>query len=148
MKFYTSYFYQIRFLKPYQLAFSTAMWNPAFFREEHVDSEGRLMGLRATPFIPGPICKNDCHGPENCLLTPKNCLFLQHYMTQLRRLDFNKTIKRFEEIAYAVKEDLKFKEEPEILLIVYEAPTNLCSERGPIQQWFAENNMPIQEWHL
>ena len=92
MKFYTSYFAQIRYFKPYQLAFSTAMWNPAFFRTEHIDSEGRLIGLRANPFIPGPLCRNDCHGPERCLLRPEDCLFLKHYMMQLKRLKIQEII--------------------------------------------------------
>ena len=146
MKFYTSYFSQIRYFKPHQLAFSTAMWNPAFFRTEHIDSEGRLIGLRANPFIPGPLCKNDCHGPQNCLLQPKNCLFFKHYRTQLDRLKIKDVIKRFKEIAEKVQQDLGFQEEPEIILIVYEAPDNPCSERGVIQQWFRDNGIEIEEY--
>ena len=146
MKFYTSYFSQIRHFKPYQLAFSTAIWNPAFFRNEHIDSQGRLIGLRANPFIPGPICKNDCRGPEKCLVTPNECLFLKHYYMQLSRLNFNEIVAKFEEIARKVQQDLGFKEEPEIVLIVYEAPDNPCSERVVIQKWFKENGINIQEY--
>lgn len=146
MKFYTSYFSQIRHFKPNQLAFSTAMWNPAFFRNEHIDSEGRLIGLRADPFIPGPICKNDCRGRARCLLTPDDCLFLKHYYMQLKRLNFDKIISKFEEIARKVQQDLGFVEEPEIILIVYEAPDNPCSERVVIQKWFKENGIDIEEY--
>ena len=146
MKIYTSYFSQIRHFKPYQLAFSTAMWNPAFFRNEHIDNEGRLIGLRANPFIPGPICKNDCRGPEKCLVTPDECLFLKHYRIQLDRLKIEDIITRFEAIAREVQKDLGFIEEPEIILIVYEAPSNPCSERVVIQQWFKDNGIEIEEW--
>ena len=48
-------------------------------------------------------------------------------------------IKRFEELAQKVQQELGFKEEPEIILLVYEAPTNPCSERRVIQEWFKEN---------
>ena len=146
MKFYTSYFSQIRYFKPYQLAFSTAMWNPAFFRNEHIDNEGRLIGLRATPFIPGPICKNDCRGREKCLMAPDECLFLKHYYIQLKRLNVDEIVAKFEEIARKVQQDLGFEEEPEIILIVYEAPDNPCSERVVIQKWFRENGVDIQEY--
>ena len=146
MKFYTSYFSQIRHFKPYQLAFSTAMWNPAFFRTEHVDDMGRLIGLRANPFIPGPICKNDCHGPEYCLLKNGDCLFLKHYRMQLDRLKIRDIMARFETIAQKVKEDLGFEEEPEIILLVYEAPSNPCSERRVIQEWFRDNGIEIEEY--
>lgn len=146
MKFYTSYFYQIRYFKPYQIPFSTAIWNPAFFREVHIDINGVINGLRANPFIPGPICKNDCRGPEHCLVTPDECLFLKHYRMQLNRLKIDQIITRFEEIAREVQKDLGFNEEPEIILIVYEAPNNPCSERRVIQEWFRDNGVEISEY--
>ena len=146
MKYKISYFYQIRFFKPYQIPFSTAMWNPQWFLPEHIDKNGVMNGLRANPFVPGPICKNDCHGPENCLVTPQTCLFLKHYYMQLKRLNFNKVINRFEEIANEVKNDLGFTEEPEIILIVYEKPDNPCSERVVIKQWFKDNGVILEEY--
>ena len=147
MKFYTSYFSQIRYFKPHQLAFSTVMYNPSFFRQEHIDSEGRLIGLRANPFIPGPICKNDCRGPEHCLSRPESCVFLKHYRMQLNRLKIKDVLNNFERIAREVQNDLGFEEEPEIILIVYEVPTNPCSERRVIQEWFRDNGIDIQEWN-
>lgn len=145
MKFYTSYFYKIRFFKPYQIPFSTAMWNPHFFQYEHIDANGVLNGLRANPLVPGPICKNDCKGPEKCMSRPQSCLFLKHYRMQLDRLKFNEIIQKFEDIAAKVKNDLGFEEEPEIILIVYEAPNNPCSERRVIQEWFRDNGVECKE---
>ena len=34
-----------------------------------------------------------------------------------------------------------------IVLIVYEAPNNKCSERGPLQIWFNENGVKLEEWN-
>lgn len=145
MKIYTSYFYQIRFFKPYQIPFSTALYNPGWFGER-IGKNGVIYGLRATPFIPGPLCRNDCHGREHCLLKPGNCLFLEHYRKQIYSLNFNRVMYKLTNIVKQVQADLGFTEEPEIMFIVYEAPDNPCSERGVIQDWFRDNGVDIQEY--
>lgn len=151
MKFYTSYFYKIRFMKPHQIPFSTAVWNPKFFSrggKPFFDKNGVINGLRAMPLVPGPLCSNDCRGPEQCATkNPANCNFLKHYRQQLDQLDFNFVTNRCEEIANAIKNDIGFKEEPEIILLVYETPKNPCSERCVIQEWFKDNGITCEEWN-
>jgi hypothetical protein len=39
-----------------------------------------------------------------------------------------------------------FKNEPEIILLVHEAPNNLCSERIPLQELFKNNGIDVIEW--
>lgn len=145
MKFYTSYFSQLRHFKPYQIPFSTAMWNPQFFQTEHVDKNGVMIGLRALPFVPGPLSKNDCHGPEKCYSQPQTCIFLRHYRQQLDKLKFDKIIEKFEDFAADIQKELGFVEEPEIVLLVYEAPNNQCSERRVIQEWFKDHGVQCEE---
>ena len=146
MKVYTSYFYQIRFFKPHQIPFSTAMWNPAWYKTDYIDNNGVINGLRVPPLIPEKRCANQCIGREKCKLQPRYCNFLKYYQEQLARLDCSKILNRCAEIAYQIKNDLGFEEEPEIIFIVYEAPDNPCSERVVIQKWFRENGIDIQEY--
>lgn len=150
MKFYTSYFYKIRFMKPYQIPFSTAIWNPKFFSrggQPFFDKNGVINGLRVMPLVPGPLCENDCRGPENCQSKdPKSCSFLKHYRQQLDELDVSAVTNRCEEIARQIQQDIGFIEEPEIIFIVYETPKNPCSERRVIQEWLHDNGVECEEW--
>lgn len=147
-KVYTSYFYQVRNFKPNCLGFSTAIWPPKYFHAGNpsLDKNGVLVGLTAPPFAPGPLCEGDCHGPKECTSKPNDCAFLKHYRQQLDQLDIKEIMAQFERIAAAVQEDYKFKGEPQIILIVYEAPSNQCSERTVIQQWFRDNGVECEEW--
>ena len=138
-------------MKPHQIPFSTAIWPPSFFHagSPAPDKNGVLLGLRANPFIPGPLCEGDCKGPNCCNLkidSAEKCNFLKHYRQQLDKLNFNKVIKRLEELGLVAKEELGFEEEPELILIVFEAPQNPCSERRVIQEWFSDHGMEIEEW--
>lgn len=150
MKFYTSYFYQVRFFDPHIIPFSTAMWPPHWFlnwKGPHKDKNGVWNGLEVDPLIPSQDLDGECMGPERCkAIKNGNCPFLQMYRKQLFSLDFNKVINRLIEIAYEIKQDEGFTKEPEIAILVYEAPQNICSERRVIQEWFTAHNYPITEW--
>ena len=155
MKIYISYFYQIRFFKPYQIPLSTACFDPKWFHEmtgdqkhKFKDKNGVWNGLRAEPFMPGEACEGLCYGPEHCdSKDPTVCPFLRRYHIQLNHLDFNDIIARFECIATKVQAESKFAEEPEVVLIVHEAPSNPCSERWPLISWFAEHGYELKEWN-
>ena len=41
---------------------------------------------------------------------------------------------------------LGFLDEPEIMLIVHEAPDNPCSERVPLQEYFKEHGINVEEY--
>ena len=153
MKIYTSYFYQIRFMKPYMIPLSTAKFSPKWFHQNKgqdfvwKDKNGVYNGLRAPVFAPGPMCEGLCRGPENCLTqSPQSCLFLNAYRYQLNQLNYNDIISRCEKMGNRIKSIENFFEEPVIMLIVHESPINLCSERIPIQEWFAQHGKEVKEW--
>ena len=155
MKIYISYFYMVRFMKPYMIPLSTAKYSPKWFHQnkgqnyQWKDKNGVWNGLRASVFAPGPMCENLCHGSENCdIHDPTKCLFLKTYRYQLDQLDYNDIIKRCENIANHIKMHEQFKEEPIIILLVHEAKDNPCSERKPIQEWFASHGKKVTEWEI
>lgn len=146
MKFYISYFYAVRFMKPQTIPLSTAVWDPFWFYKHqqgnvYVDKNGVMNGLRATPFV--PIYHGGCEGCDKT--NQSTCKFMQEYRKQLKALDFNDMMKRFESIAARVYQGA---EEPEIVLLVHEAPNNPCSERWVLFDWFKEHNIEIQEYPL
>ena len=151
----TSYFYQVRFFKPYQLGFSTAVWDPKWFHDfqpqnhTFIDKHGVLNGLRVPPLAPKCDSCIYCGQTSNELELAKNwkCEFLSAYEKQLDSLDIDKILKRLNEIALAAKEQLGFIEEPQIILLVHEAPTNPCSERWVIQNWLGQNGIESKEFN-
>ena len=150
MQIYTSYFYQVRFMKPYMIPISTAKWGPAWFKQGHPwkDKNGVWNGLYAPMFAPGPMCDNLCRGPETCeTMSPRSCLFLKAYRYQLDQLDYNNIITRSENLGNYIKSLEHFSQEPVIIYLVHEAPNNSCSERRVIQEWFAANGKEVVEWN-
>jgi len=148
MKIYTSYFYKVRFFKPNQLGFSTAKWDPKWFHEnqgqEHIflDKRGVLNGLRASVFAP---INTDCGGQKNCSMDPASCSFIKAYSEQLSKLDFDLIMRAFEHKVNILTDKGFLTEEPDIILLVHEAPTNPCSERVPIQEWFQSHGVEVTE---
>ena len=154
MKIYTSYFYQVRFMKPYMIPLSTARFDPKWYHQNKgqgyvwKDKNGVYNGLRAEPFAPDASCEGLCRGKENCETgSPQTCLFLKTYRYQLDQLDYNNIISRCERIGNYVKALEGFNEEPVIILLVHEAYNNPCSERKVIQDWFASHGQEVLEWH-
>lgn len=149
MKIKTSYFYQIRNFKPYQIPLSTAISDPAWYHSKtgdyYIDKNGVINGLRIGMLQPqrslGYLC-----GGKNCMQKPNSCEFLRAYYGQLCLLDFKKLMCLLEQTADVMQNFLKFGEEPEIILIVHEAPTNPCSERKVIQQYFKEHGIACTEF--
>ena len=153
MEIYTSYFYQVRFMKPYMIPLSTAAWDPRWFHktrgQEYVwkDKNGVYNGLRTSVFAPGSLCVGLCRGPENCATgSPQTCLFLKTYRYQLDLLDYDDVIARCKRMGEYIQSLEKFPEDPVIMLLVHEAPQNPCSERRIIQEWFAAHGKEVVEW--
>ena len=73
MKIKTSYFYQIRNFKPYQIPLSTAISDPAWYHSKtedyYIDKNGVINGLRIGMLQPqrslGYLC-----GGKNCMQKP------------------------------------------------------------------------------
>lgn len=140
MKIKTSYFYQIRNFKSNMIPVSTALSDPKWYvpadgKEYYIDKRGVVCGLRYEPLIVQPTwggCPCEFHKKGRPL-----CGFLQEYRRGLYQfVDKEKTLKAFEYCANKFKKELGFKEEPIIVLMVYEAPNNPCSERAALQEFF------------
>ena len=149
LKIFISYFYNLRFFKPYQIPLSTAVWDPKWYhnwkgnREVFLDNNGVLNGLRIEELNPKKC--NACGCPCK-VKNPEKCWFLKTYRDGLHKINFNTLMEKLEVIASGWKNTAGFSEEPEIILLVYETPDNPCSERVPIIEWFAENGVEVKEW--
>ena len=149
----TSYFYQIRNFKNNMIPISTAIFDPYWFHNftkdySYIfkDKRGILNGIRIESIIEqGKKCKEEgdicpCNNKDN-----KTCSFLRKYRENLEKIDFNKMLLDMEDLAnsYAITNNIK--EEIIIVLIVYEVPTNLCSERKSIQDFFNSHGVECKE---
>lgn len=152
MKIYTSYFYQLRFFKPYMIPLSTAVWDPKWYHNNYdqdytfVDKNGVINGLRCEALHPGPFCEGACRGTTGnapgCTHDPESCAFLKLYLAQLNKLDKADYLRRIENLCRKVQKELGFTEEPVAVLMVHEAPSNPCSERLALQQWAGCTELP------
>ena len=150
MKIYTSYFYQLRFFKPYQIPVSTAIWDPKWYHEfrdqNHIwkDKNGVWNGFRFELLNPESCGAVSCCP---CLeRKPESCEFLRSYLSGLRRQNFDSIISFLNRAAEFIKSEEGFDEEPEIMLLVHEDPGNPCSERLPLQEYFKEHGIEVSEW--
>lgn len=86
-------------------------------------------------------CQKDCPYKNKA----PNCQFMETYYKYLKTLDFEKMIKEFDRISKDVQKINHYTEEPEIVLMVYEAPSNPCGERPCLQRWFKDNGYDLKE---
>lgn len=146
MKIKTSYFYQIRNFQPWIIPVSTAMWDPTWFKppkgkEYYIDKRGIICGLRYEPLIVQGLVHGTCPCEEKA---PAACTFLSEYKKLLETVDFDRMIKAFTYCSEKFKRPFD-EEEPIIALMVYEAPSNLCSERIALQQYFQSHGYNCNE---
>lgn len=147
-KIYTSYFYQIRFFTPNMIPLSTAMWDPKWYYKNYqgdwyIDGRGVINGLRVEPFMPGQNLEGYCS--KECGQNPEYCKFLRGYKKQLDGLNFEDVMTRLRNLVNKVA-NYRNIVNPVPVFIVHEAPSNPCSERIPIQQWFKEHSIECEEW--
>lgn len=151
MKVCISYFYKVRFFKPWMIPVSTAVWDPKWFHNFLgpdmivLDKNGVYNGIREPKLAPGPSCNGLCRGKDNCSSNPEECDFLRAYKEQLDKLDFNELMGFFEQLGDFVCTSNKLGEEPVVVLLVYETPDNPCGERWPLKQWFKEHGYDLEE---
>lgn len=156
MKIYVSYFYMIRFFNKNLIPLSTAIWDPKWYHDfkgqeyYYRDDNGVINGLRCDILHPEPHndicmhCKDENGNKQN---SPDDCSFLKVYMEQLRRIPFPEFYKRLESYCDIIHNEFPDIENPDIVLIVHEAPDNPCSERSVLFKWFEENGHKIEEWN-
>jgi hypothetical protein len=142
MKFsiFTSYFYQIRNFTSNLIPVSVCLRDPVWYRppqgkEYYIDKRGVVNGLRYEPLIV------QRYGVYTCPCEHKDqtpfCPTMIEYENLLKSLvDKEKTLKAFEFCCNKFKKELNLKKEPIICLMIYEAPTNPCSERIALQHFF------------
>lgn len=151
MKFYTSYFYQIRNFTPNMVPLSTACGDPAWYhagRDKsfvYFDNNRVCNGLRAEMLHPDKSCAGLCEGGFACPDTPDKCAFLWRYAQQLEKVDFMDFIERCRRILKQVKVCNHFEGEGIIVLMVHEAFGNPCSERRTLQEWVMSHGLPCHE---
>lgn len=158
MKYKISYFYKIRFFKPWQIPVSTAIWDPKWFHKGtgnnkviFKDKNGVYNGLRYEALtIKGANAQDDCRGKDGigtlCNGDANTCTFLSKYRSYLNSLSFDEVDAHCKKLADQVKAREGFEEEPEIILIVYETPDNPCSERPELIRYFKEHNIDLEEF--
>lgn len=145
----TSYFYHIRHFLPNMIPVSTCISDPAYYHDgkgkNHIyyDKRGIINGIRFEYMI---VQQNIMNSRCPCLEEdPVICPFLKEYKKELDKLDFNYIMERLNWLAEYRKSVDKFEGEPIIVLMVYEAYYNPCSERKPIQQLFQEHGIECKE---
>lgn len=152
MKLYTSYFYNIRFFKPWMIPLSTAAWDPKWFHnfngQDYIwkDKNGVWEGLRMEELSPISCHAEGCPCKERDLAKTGQCQFLTQYRDGLEKINFEKLVTDIYNLANYIKSIEGFQEEPVIVLIVYEVPSNPCSERKGIQDLFLSHGIDIEEW--
>ena len=142
MKIYKSYFYQIRNFKQNMIPISTALSDPKWFKppigkEYYIDKRGIICGLRYRPLIIQSQGTHYCPCEKKEILKG-NCPTMQEYRQLLETIDFDKMLKAFEFCLNKFHKDT-------IVLIVYEAPNNLCSERIALQNYFYSHGIECKE---
>ena len=155
MKLATSYFYQIRNFTPNMIPVSTAISDPAWYRppqdkEYFFDKNGVVNGLRYEPLIV------QLHGTKECMGLRQQCPFYiegyqcecmqEYYQLLCSLVDKEQTLKAFEYCANKFARPFD-NEEPTIVLIVYEAPNNPCSERRVLLDVLRNKGFDINELH-
>lgn len=60
-------------------------------------------------------------------------------------MNINNFIRRAENSLQKIKQQIGFKEEPLLVLIVYEAPSNKCSERKVLLEYFNSKGIECKE---
>ena len=143
-KWSITYFYNVRHLTKNQMPLSTAMFPPTWYAESNkskafLDNNLVINGLTIHEFVP--------KSAEECPCIKKNpdeCSFLKMYRKQLHELNFEKVIQSYQELARKISSITNI-EIDEIVLLVYEKPTNVCSERVALKELFHENGQILEE---
>lgn len=147
-----SYFYQIRYFRPYMIPVSTAVWDPKWYHEfygsDHcfIDKNHVINGLRMPCLVPGDTCKGLCSGLIECQSrNPAECDFLKAYRKQLEGIPFDAFIANLEKNAVLLTNKLHLLQEPLYVFIVYEKYDNPCSERAALLDWFRSHGLDANE---
>lgn len=134
MKYYISYFGQMRNLPSNILPISTVM------REQHwfAGTVKRVEELVVPQEIVSRLEAKHTMCQKNCVLSLP-CNFMIEYLNYLRTLNFNQILSKINTMAS------KNPRVDSIVLMVYEKSSCKCAERPCLQQWFKENGIELKE---
>ena len=117
----------------------------------YLNSHNVMIGLQekslSFPVEEFEVLSEQCE--RNCPYKDKapNCQFMISYYNYLKTQDFNKLLLEFERVSNEVKSINNYKDEPIIVLLVYEAADNPCGERPCLRRWFEDNGYELKEWN-
>ena len=133
----------VRFFPKNLVGLNTTVWPPKW-RPLGKDKRDVIV-LDCPPLKPGAECEGLCRGtcePKH----PEDCKFLEVYYNQLTKIDINKFCNNLSRLHNQICKDEGY-DDLDFALIVFETPTNKCSERWPLQKWLKNNGIEIEEWH-
>lgn len=156
MKYYITYFQNIRYLTEEYIPIDTSMWAPKWLdpsngKRQYINANNILIGIKEESFLMSEeeLPEEMCSG-KPCPYIDKypNCQFLKAYWKHLQKIDFHGyLIPELNRIAEEVKKITNYKGEPKIILLVHEKPDNLCSERLGLVKLFAQNGIKLIEYN-
>ena len=142
MKIYTSYWANVRKFPTNLVGLNTTVWPPKW-RPMGKDKRG-VICVDCPPFKPGRSCEGLCNGSCNPK-HPQDCAFLKAYKAQLDNLNIISIQESLGKLGTRIAQDEGFTD-VDFAFLVFETPTNPCSERVAIQQYFKEHEINVQEW--
>lgn len=147
MNYYITNFGNLKNLKDFQIPISTAIWQPKFWKYG-LDRHNVFLGITEPLLSPAKLNSADlCI--KNCPYKSSvpNCPFLVNYAKYLDTIDFDYLLSEFERVANDVRKINNFIGEPDIVLLVYEAENNPCSERAALKSLFKKHNIVLKEFN-
>ena len=155
MKFYISYFQQLRYFDENCIPVDTSIWAPKWLdpnngKKPYVNENNVMVGIKEESFLipEDEIPEEMCSG-KPCPFEDKwpHCQFLDAYWKHLQKIDFdNYLLPELNRVAEEVRKITHYKGEPKIILMVHEKPDNPCSERLGLTQLFKEHGIELKEW--
>lgn len=142
MKLYTSYWAQVRNFPKNLVGLNTTFWPPKW-RPLGKD-KNNVWVIDCPPLKPGSECTGLCDGSCNPP-HPQDCKFLQTYRRQLEAIDVDEFIAQLIVLKEQIEEG-EHLEDVDFALIVFEAPSRACSERGELQNWLRAHGVEVEEW--
>ena len=155
MQFYITNFGNMRYLTDDCIPISTCMYDPPFFHNNtrnknicFVDHKNIMNGIREEALSQMQLKEEDCVCQKDCIFkcTVPNCPFLNAYIHYLDTINFEYLLSEFQRTAEEVRMVTHFIGEPKIVLLVYEAVTNPCSERIALIDYFKKHGIELKEY--
>jgi len=155
MKYFISYFQQLRFFDKTCIPIDTSVWAPKWLdpsngKKQYLNENQVMIGIKEESFLmtEDEIPEEMCSG-RPCPYESKwpHCQFLDAYWKHLQKIDFDGyLIPELNRIAKEVRKITHYEGEPKIILMVHEKPDNHCSERLGLVRLFKEHGIELKEW--